>query len=125
MIFIYDLNLKYSLLKKFVFHFMTHLINLFRVTMPISLSQDSNVTWNTPSPDLTPCFQRTVLPWIPCVLLLVLSPLRLYGLSSQKSSKNAPDSNHSWLSLTKYVSIPPCLFLRSLILHVNASCITL
>ncbi|XP_078081989.1 ATP-binding cassette sub-family C member 3 isoform X2 [Mustelus asterias] len=36
---------------------------------------DHNVTLNTDNPDLTPCFQKTVLVWIPCVYLWVTFPL--------------------------------------------------
>ncbi|XP_078385226.1 ATP-binding cassette sub-family C member 3 [Cetorhinus maximus] len=36
---------------------------------------DHNVTINTDNPDLTPCFQKTVLVWIPCVYLWVTFPL--------------------------------------------------
>nr|XP_034338521.1 multidrug resistance-associated protein 1 [Crassostrea gigas] len=64
---------------------------------------DSNVTWNTAYPDLTPCFQKTILRWIPCILLLVLSPLRLWILSSKESSRQSQPVCHSALSLAKYV----------------------
>ncbi|XP_041666846.1 multidrug resistance-associated protein 1-like [Cheilinus undulatus] len=36
---------------------------------------DWNVTWYTPHPDLTRCFQHTVLVWLPCVYLWTCSPL--------------------------------------------------
>ncbi|XP_064629119.1 multidrug resistance-associated protein 1-like isoform X2 [Lineus longissimus] len=36
-------------------------------------------------PDLSPCFQNTVLVWVPCVLLLLTFPIRLYYLSSPAS----------------------------------------
>ncbi|XP_048757959.2 multidrug resistance-associated protein 1-like isoform X1 [Ostrea edulis] len=42
---------------------------------------DNNQTWYTADPDLTPCFQKTVLLWIPCVYLLLLFPARVYSLS--------------------------------------------
>ncbi|XP_067833665.1 ATP-binding cassette sub-family C member 3-like, partial [Heptranchias perlo] len=46
---------------------------------------DHNVTLNTDSPDLTPCFQNTVLIWIPCVYLWVIFPL--YFLYLRQSSR--------------------------------------
>uniref|UniRef100_A0A673JV88 ABC-type glutathione-S-conjugate transporter n=1 Tax=Sinocyclocheilus rhinocerous TaxID=307959 RepID=A0A673JV88_9TELE len=36
--------------------------------------QDWNVTWYTPHPDLTQCFQHTVLVWFPCFYLWVCAP---------------------------------------------------
>ncbi|XP_038632461.1 canalicular multispecific organic anion transporter 2 isoform X3 [Scyliorhinus canicula] len=36
---------------------------------------DHNVTLNTDNPDLTPCFQKTVLVWIPCVYLWLIFPI--------------------------------------------------
>lgn len=41
---------------------------------------DWNRTWNTPSPDVTPCFQNTVLVWLPCVYLWISAPLYLLHL---------------------------------------------
>ncbi|CAL8358813.1 unnamed protein product [Boreogadus saida] len=35
---------------------------------------DWNRTWYTASPDLTHCFQNTVLVWAPCVYLWLLAP---------------------------------------------------
>uniref|UniRef100_W5MJY3 ABC-type glutathione-S-conjugate transporter n=1 Tax=Lepisosteus oculatus TaxID=7918 RepID=W5MJY3_LEPOC len=35
---------------------------------------DWNRTWYTPNPDLTQCFQNTVLVWVPCVYLWVCAP---------------------------------------------------
>uniref|UniRef100_A0A6Q2X6E6 ABC-type glutathione-S-conjugate transporter n=1 Tax=Esox lucius TaxID=8010 RepID=A0A6Q2X6E6_ESOLU len=41
---------------------------------------DWNVTWYTPHPDLTQCFQHTVLVWFPCIFLWFCSPLYLLHL---------------------------------------------
>uniref|UniRef100_UPI00398F4468 ATP-binding cassette sub-family C member 3 n=1 Tax=Pristiophorus japonicus TaxID=55135 RepID=UPI00398F4468 len=46
---------------------------------------DHNVTFNTDHPDLTPCFQKTILVWIPCVYLWVIFPL--YFLYLRQSSR--------------------------------------
>ncbi|CAL8264121.1 unnamed protein product [Lota lota] len=35
---------------------------------------DWNRTWNTPNPDLTQCFQNTVLVWLPCLYLWLCTP---------------------------------------------------
>ncbi|XP_054850774.1 multidrug resistance-associated protein 1-like isoform X1 [Eublepharis macularius] len=36
---------------------------------------DWNVTWHTENPDFTPCFQNTVLIWIPCIYLWACVPI--------------------------------------------------
>uniref|UniRef100_A0A8P4GUH6 ABC-type glutathione-S-conjugate transporter n=1 Tax=Dicentrarchus labrax TaxID=13489 RepID=A0A8P4GUH6_DICLA len=41
---------------------------------------DWNLTWYTSQPDLTQCFQHTVLVWSPCVYLWTCSPLYLLYL---------------------------------------------
>lgn len=43
---------------------------------------NSSVTWNTPDPDFTHCFQQTVLIWIPCVFLWLMLPWQAYILLS-------------------------------------------
>lgn len=43
--------------------------------------QDWNLTWYTHSPELSDCFQNTVLVWAPCIYLWLCSPfycLHLY-----------------------------------------------
>lgn len=37
----------------------------------------SNVTWHTRHPRLTPCFEQTVLKWIPFSVLIVFYPLKM------------------------------------------------
>ncbi|XP_075701953.1 ATP-binding cassette sub-family C member 3 [Rhinoderma darwinii] len=41
---------------------------------------DSNITLYTDNPDLTPCFQYTVIAWIPCIFLWVLLPFYIIYL---------------------------------------------
>ncbi|XP_026871524.2 multidrug resistance-associated protein 1 isoform X1 [Electrophorus electricus] len=43
---------------------------------------DWNRTWRTPSPDLTQCFQNTVLMWVPCAYLWLLAPFYIIYLKS-------------------------------------------
>ncbi|XP_054263384.1 multidrug resistance-associated protein 1 isoform X4 [Macrosteles quadrilineatus] len=45
---------------------------------------DSNLTWFTTDPDFTPCFEKTVLAWIPCLFLWVFSSLEVYYLLNSK-----------------------------------------
>ncbi|XP_028841265.1 multidrug resistance-associated protein 1 [Denticeps clupeoides] len=42
---------------------------------------DWNLTWNTAHPDLTQCFQHTVLVWFPCFYLWLCTPLYLLYLT--------------------------------------------
>ncbi|KAG2460889.1 ATP-binding cassette sub-family C member 3 isoform X3 [Polypterus senegalus] len=46
---------------------------------------DPNRTIHTDNPDLTPCFQSTVLAWIPCIYLWITLPF--YLLSLKKNNK--------------------------------------
>ncbi|KAK2916503.1 hypothetical protein Q8A67_000877 [Cirrhinus molitorella] len=41
---------------------------------------DWNRTWQTHNPDLTPCFQNTVLVWIPCLYLWLFTPFYILYL---------------------------------------------
>ncbi|KAM6957261.1 multidrug resistance-associated protein 1 [Aplochiton taeniatus] len=43
---------------------------------------DWNRTWYNSNPDLTPCFQNTVLIWLPCLYLWVCAPLYILYLRS-------------------------------------------
>ncbi|XP_067274888.1 multidrug resistance-associated protein 1 isoform X1 [Pseudorasbora parva] len=43
---------------------------------------DWNRTWQTYNPDLTPCFQNTLLVWIPCLYLWLFAPFYVLYLKS-------------------------------------------
>ncbi|KDR24195.1 Multidrug resistance-associated protein 1, partial [Zootermopsis nevadensis] len=58
-----------------------------------------NETWYTENPELSPCFQNTVLVWIPCLFLWVFSPLETYYILHSKT-RNIP---WNWLNITKLV----------------------
>lgn len=45
---------------------------------------DSNLTLYTDSPDLTPCFQYTVIAWIPCIYLWAILPFYIIYLKYNK-----------------------------------------
>uniref|UniRef100_A0A672QTD8 Multidrug resistance-associated protein 1 n=1 Tax=Sinocyclocheilus grahami TaxID=75366 RepID=A0A672QTD8_SINGR len=55
---------------------------LYEMKHPFVLScfQDWNRTWQTHNPDLTPCFQNTVLVWIPCLYLWLFAPFYILYL---------------------------------------------
>jgi hypothetical protein len=42
--------------------------------------QDSNLTVYTNNPDLTPCFQNSLLAWVPCIYLWAALPCYLFYL---------------------------------------------
>ncbi|XP_052898369.1 multidrug resistance-associated protein 1 isoform X1 [Anopheles moucheti] len=50
---------------------------------------DLNLTWYTDDPDLTPCFQQTVLVWAPCAFLWLFSLLELFYLR-KSADKDVP-----------------------------------
>uniref|UniRef100_A0ACB8EKP6 Canalicular multispecific organic anion transporter 2 n=1 Tax=Sphaerodactylus townsendi TaxID=933632 RepID=A0ACB8EKP6_9SAUR len=46
--------------------------------------KDSNITMYTDNPDLTPCFQNTMLAWIPCFYLWTILPVYFLYLKRNK-----------------------------------------
>nr|CAD7428321.1 unnamed protein product [Timema monikensis] len=68
---------------------------------------DANLTWYTEDPDLTPCFQKTVLIWLPCALLWGLSPLEAYYILGSRTR----DITWNSLNVTKLVITSSLIFL--------------
>ncbi|KAJ8688624.1 hypothetical protein QAD02_024419 [Eretmocerus hayati] len=60
---------------------------------------DPNITWNTADPDLTECFQKTVLIWSPCTILWVFAPYEYYKFRKSKN-RNIP---RTWLFIAKFL----------------------
>ncbi|XP_011637000.1 multidrug resistance-associated protein 1 isoform X7 [Pogonomyrmex barbatus] len=60
---------------------------------------DANLTWYTDTPDLTECFQKTVLVWIPCGFLWMFSVIEGYYFLNSKR-RNVP---YTWLFISKQV----------------------
>uniref|UniRef100_A0A8C7IGV6 Multidrug resistance-associated protein 1 n=1 Tax=Oncorhynchus kisutch TaxID=8019 RepID=A0A8C7IGV6_ONCKI len=58
------------------YEFICHLIP------PPPPPQDWNRTWHVGNPDLTQCFQNTVLVWVPCLYLWVCAPIYFLYLKS-------------------------------------------
>lgn len=60
---------------------------------------NSSLSWYTENPELTPCFQKTVLVWIPCFYLWAAAVLDLYYIIHSKE-RNIP-----WniLNITKLI----------------------
>ncbi|XP_014681338.1 PREDICTED: multidrug resistance-associated protein 1-like isoform X2 [Priapulus caudatus] len=60
---------------------------------------DEFLTVNTTSPDLTVCFEKTVLVWLPCAFLWCFTAPSILLLHF--SSKDSPPLQHSWLTNCK------------------------
>ncbi|XP_050310916.1 multidrug resistance-associated protein 1 isoform X2 [Anthonomus grandis grandis] len=58
---------------------------------------NSSLTWNNTDPTFTPCFEKTVLVWIPCLFLWLFSSLEIYYIANSKN-KNIP---MNWLNSLK------------------------
>lgn len=61
-------------------------------------SQNSNITWYTEYPTLTPCFKLTALTWFPCFYLWLWSSYHVY-IAKSSTAKGIP-----WtiLNITKF-----------------------
>ncbi|XP_044754617.1 multidrug resistance-associated protein 1 isoform X4 [Coccinella septempunctata] len=60
---------------------------------------DTSLSWNTTDPDLTVCFERTVLLWIPCVFLWSFSFLEVSYILNSKNK----DIPWNWLNVSKFI----------------------
>ncbi|KAL0104456.1 hypothetical protein PUN28_017289 [Cardiocondyla obscurior] len=60
---------------------------------------DANLTWYTNDPDLTECFQKTILVWVPCIFLWTFSAMEAYYILNSKT-RNIP---YTWLFISKQV----------------------
>ncbi|XP_050432447.1 multidrug resistance-associated protein 1 isoform X1 [Adelges cooleyi] len=60
---------------------------------------DNDLSWNTTNPDITLCFERTVLIWVPCLFVWLFSPLEVYYLVSSKFR----DIPWNWLNISKLI----------------------
>ncbi|XP_015838720.2 multidrug resistance-associated protein 1 isoform X7 [Tribolium castaneum] len=58
---------------------------------------NSTLTWHTNDPDLTKCFERTVLVWVPCAFLWTFSSLEVYYILHSKRR----DIPWNWLNVSK------------------------
>ena len=83
--------------------FIKNTIKYLSLTLSVSVYfQNSTQTWDAEVPDFTPCFERTVLVWVPCGLLWLLSPAETLMLLRSN------DRFIPWtvLNVCKYVSVP-------------------
>jgi len=62
--------------------YVIHLNNLCGVDNPPFFNQSQS--WNTIHPDVSSCFRKTILIWIPCAYFWLLLPLRLKQIMKKK-----------------------------------------
>ncbi|XP_076266255.1 multidrug resistance-associated protein 1-like isoform X2 [Rhynchophorus ferrugineus] len=58
---------------------------------------NSSLTWYTDDPDFTPCFEKTVLVWVPCLFLWCFSALEVYYIIKSKKK----DIPWNWFNVLK------------------------
>ncbi|KOX68195.1 Multidrug resistance-associated protein 1 [Melipona quadrifasciata] len=69
---------------------------------------NNSLTWNTDDPEITECFQKTVLVWVPCAFLWLFSGIEIYYFLNSKS-KNIP---YTWLFISKQILIVALIVLN-------------
>lgn len=69
--------------------------------------QDLNVTWYTTDPDLTQCFEQTVLVWFPCAFLWLFTPLELFYIKNS-INRNIP---YGFFNVSKLLVTGSLIFL--------------
>ncbi|KAK9886053.1 hypothetical protein WA026_014836 [Henosepilachna vigintioctopunctata] len=62
---------------------------------------NTTLTWNTSYPELTSCFERTVLVWIPCIYLWMFSGVEIYYYIHSRKRK----IYLNWLNTTKFFMV--------------------
>lgn len=59
----------------------TNLFGINTIIFYYFFFQNTSLAWDVPSqPDLTPCFEKTVLVWVPCGFLWIFGPVEAYFL---------------------------------------------
>src|SRR6266849_2514927 len=48
-----------------------------------------DLSWNSENPELTPCFEKTILVWIPCGFLWIFSIFDVFNSSTSKSATSS------------------------------------
>src|SRR6218665_1536602 len=92
--------LPYSLF--WILYFCMHAFVKRRTNFFFQDLNETSVTNATGFPDLTKCFQVTVLVWIPCGYLLTVAPCYIWSLVTSPRSY----IRHTWLNVTKTVIDP-------------------
>ncbi|XP_055636687.1 multidrug resistance-associated protein 1-like isoform X2 [Toxorhynchites rutilus septentrionalis] len=63
------------------------------------LSYDDALTWRIENPDLTFCFQRTILQWVPCFFLYVFTIYEVFRIASSRYR----DIPWNWYNVSKKI----------------------
>ncbi len=103
--------------------------NISVVLLSSCLYQDWNRTWYTANPDLTQCFQNTVLVWLPCLYLWMCAPIYFIYLRSHdrgyicmshlNKAKTVSDVIILRSRFSNCASVAYCLFYYFCSLHVD------
>ncbi|XP_068898236.1 multidrug resistance-associated protein 1 isoform X1 [Tenebrio molitor] len=80
---------------------------------------NSSLSWYTSDPDLTKCFERTVLVWVPCVFLWTFSSLEVYYILHSKKR----DIPWNWVNVSKLLgtAVLFVLTVTDLVTSINSS----
>ncbi|VVD06181.1 unnamed protein product [Leptidea sinapis] len=70
-------------------YFMSIAVRALPNALSVQEVVDSNLTWYTENPEFTPCFEKTVLIWIPCGFLWLTALLDAYYILNSKE-RNIP-----------------------------------
>ncbi|GAV00963.1 hypothetical protein RvY_11741-2 [Ramazzottius varieornatus] len=60
---------------------------------------DATLSWNTSNPELSECFQQSVLVWIPCLFLWAMLPYQAYRVMTSRYRIH----RWTWISIAKTV----------------------
>lgn len=80
--------------------------------------KDVNLTWYSDNPDFTPCFEQTVLVWIPCAFLWLFCLFDFYYLTASL------DRNIPWNKLNVFKLIINLLLLLLMAADLVAALVT-
>ncbi|XP_055013931.1 LOW QUALITY PROTEIN: multidrug resistance-associated protein 1-like [Boleophthalmus pectinirostris] len=78
---------------------------------------DWNLTWYTERPDLTQCFQQTVLVWSPCIYLWTCSPFYLLYLQFRAPGPRLPLSSLCCVKTAVVAILLCCCLVELLYIH--------
>ncbi|KAG8293316.1 Canalicular multispecific organic anion transporter 1 [Homalodisca vitripennis] len=92
---------------------LRHRIVLSLMLVDFPLRPDPAQSWDTPDPDLSPCFEQTALVWGPCLVLWTLAPFEAVVILSSKR-RDVPCLDLTMSKSTKHF---PVIVPRGLLTH--------
>ena len=113
-----------------IFEWTTNFLNMSHFEENFCGGQFWNYTlvWHSEQPDFTPCFQKTILSWVPLATILLLSLFELPGYFSRNNKNRNIRLNPFnitkliltffliFTNLAELIYIPFSLFIRTLLL---------